>query len=597
MKVKELYWLVSPKSPIHDRLFEALRHKKVAVNQVHTFQDLCDRFNQKRLGLVIIGDELSEEILLDQLPKVINKPEFNGVRFLLSISHPRPGLCRLAVTLGFRDIISIDLAPETWIKRFEFAGSSGEMNWYEPNPQMTLHSISAISIPARITWMDSQRLKLESKIIIPKGGKARLIGKIGEELGLSSISIRVLEHSRTDLKFRFSEAYLCEWETPSKVSSKRSLLLDGLKIPMDQAPFKIFVAVKSFNLRQLLIQTLKDRAFDLTLALQKSGLMHETKFIDPDVIIIEHRLIDSKSEIYLTKMVEHIRSSVPIYIIGASKAEQGHYEQITGRKDGSLIVTPQLPPNFLNYLKRKLDRLMRSDEPEAGYYIPRNHRFSFAELRLPARMIQIHPESARMVVPYELGRFGFCMIDAPIFKQNFQRRVVGKIVHSYLHKNNELESFPHVIELAISDLLADERQRLAHDLVKHFAEQLLGQRLDFRHLQFANPKEKRRDEAHSLTPSMKKTLHSPTVARRLSSGSLPDIPIREEGSFAKEPKQKPFLQKHSRELQITTFAIFLLMILFAFIYIFRQPENEQGKAYSESFRKIYEYYNNERGNR
>jgi len=598
MRAKQVYWLVSPKSPIHDQIFNALRTRQVTVIQVLTFQDLCDRFNQKRAGIVLIGDELGQDILIDQLPKIVIKPEFNGVRFLLSINQPRPKLCRLAIALGFRDILSRDLPIPQWIKRFEFACANGEVAWQEPIPKMTTHSISAINIPARITWMDSHQLRFESKIIIPKGGTARLTGKISEELGLSSISVRILNHIRTGLKFRFSESYQCEWETPKNFALKRNLLLDSLKTPMDQAPYKIFIAVLSYDLRQLLMQTLNDHSFDLTIALQKSGLMHETKFIDPDVVIIEHRLIDSKAEVYLAKMVENIRGSVPIYIVGANKSEQIRYERLTGRNDKSIIAVQALPSNFANYLKRKLERLMRSEVTEAGYYIPSNHRFSLAEIRLPARLIQIHPESVRMVVPYELGRFGFCMIDAPIFKQNLQRQVVGKITNSYHHYNSDLESFPYAIELVISDLIADERQRIANDLVRHFSEQMIGQRLDFRHLQLTSKKEDTRTEHIELpTITMKPTAKEapPPAARRLTkTKSLPEIRIRDGNSGVRHKRKKSFWEEHAKEVQVTGFTLFLFLILFALIYAFRQPESEQGKAYSESFRKIYEYYNPEK---
>lgn len=596
MKVRQIYWLLSSKTLIHERIIESLQVRKVTVTQVYNFQELSERFNQKRSSLIIIGDELGEDVLLDQLPKICSKPEFSGVRFILSFSRPSPKLSHLAVVLGFRDIISIDLPVSNWIKRFEFSAASSEMHWQEAIPQMTSHSISAVSIPARITWLDSNELRLESKIIMPKGSTARLTGKISEDLGLASISIRVLEHSRTNLRYRYSEAYQCQWKIPNSASNKHRLLIDSLKTPMEQAPYKVFIAVQTFNLRQILLQTLSDRSFDLTIALQKSGIFHETKYIDPDVVIIEHRLIDSKAEIYLTKMAENLRPEVPLYIVGASKSEQGRYERITGRKEPSLIVIPTLPPNFLPYLKRKLERLLTTENLESGYYIPRNHRFSFNELRLPARMIQIHPEAAHLIVPYSLGRFGFCMVDAPIFKQNLQRRIVGKIINSYQHQNPQHDSFPYTIELLIADLMKDEKQRIAQYLASHFSEQLLGEKLDPALLQISSKLNPSDLDGPSVNRSARNQGH-PGAKRIVSYSRMPEIAIRDEAESSTRNRPKSFFERHGKELQAAAFAIFFFLIMFVLIFYLRQPETEQGKVFSDSFRRVREYYSPDEQNR
>jgi PleD family two-component response regulator len=586
MKVKQLYWLVPTQEKPHMRIFKALQTQKIIVHQVRSFEELHERFTQKRATIIVVGDEVGEQRLITHLQELTAKPEYHGVRFVLSLSRSNPRLSRFAVAMGFRDIICRDLDSENWIKRFLFSASSAELPWMEAGPQMTTQSISAVSAPARITWINEEYLRFESKVSLPAGTQTRLFGKFSDELGLQGVSLKVTEHFRTNLRYRYSEAYVCHWEVPKSAQSRKHAILENCKKGLGAEPYKIFIAVQSVGIRKQLIEQLSDPEFDIMVALQKSGLVHEPQYLDPDVVIIEERLLDERGLFYFKKMLESIRSQTPVYILGASKEAQARFQRhaAAGQKE-SIITLPRLQTSFLGYLKRKLDKLNMSRQSEHGFYIPRSHHYSFAELRFPARMIQAHPESTKLLVPHELGRFGLCFLESPLLKKTINRRAIGKIANTYRHQNPQFESFPHAIEVVLSDLTFEERRQLGDQLIQTFSSELnkqIGQDKTAKNHTYITPKPK----PQPVPTNLNNTERQPE--------SLPDINISDdERPDSRRKAPSSFSERYAREIQIILVALFVFAIFLGLIYLWRQPAGEQGKEFSESFQGFYDYYRDE----
>ena len=172
---------------------KVLENALVIPKVLNDFETFFATYNHKRTSTVIIGDEFPKQVLLKGLININKHPELAATRFILSLSRVDLDLIRKATLMGFRDVIPLDLDDNIWIDRFNFSCSGLPQVVKNPTPQMTMKSISAVQVPARVVWINKSLNLGESKIQLNPGSQLKLNGGLADFLGIKGISLKVIE--------------------------------------------------------------------------------------------------------------------------------------------------------------------------------------------------------------------------------------------------------------------------------------------------------------------------------------------------------------------------------------------------------------------
>ncbi len=574
---RDIYWLSSQASNLLDDKIEVLRRFQIEVNLIDDFPTLARVFTQKRLGTIIISDQFKDAKWKDYLQTLSIHPEYAGVRFLLSLSKPDRELCDLVASLGFRDIIPLDLKADHWIKRYFFSASGQASDLPEPLPQISSRHIAAVHVPARISWMTENEFWLETRLVPPVGTQLHISGGPAAFLGLKKLSFRVLEHHQTHLHFRYSDALLCRWDLPREESDKKKTLLDFLKQQKQTDPFRIYSIVRSKDFRKEILMQLEPNRFQLSIALNKTNMIHEPRYIGPDGIIIEDKMCLGVHRENFARMMELLPQDIPVFVIGPDTAEDP-FRDIP--RSSNIIKIESLPKNLAQILSEKIvaPRLVR----EGVTFIPKYHRLSYARILLPARIVQIHPEAMRVALPFALGRFSLCALESPFLQSVLKRQVHFKVIHGEQRAKPTVKSFPFEFEAILTDLIEADRKKMATELISYFTQKLS---------ESGYPQQ---TESVTSAPVME----VPPIPTPVSpENQIKEIPISPETApeipIESSPKEQPitripredsrfelgnFFQSAARaftlEFRILLIIIFLFALMYMVIYKFRQEANE-----------------------
>ncbi len=594
MKRRNIYWLVARGIPtaLHKKKISALQKSHIGVWVVEDFSRLFQRFNERRSSTIIIGDEVAGNELQEGLAKISLHPEFVGVRFILSLTKPNTALTKKVMQLGFRDIIALDLDTKTWLHRFRFASLDQEKNLAPPVPQMTLRNISGIHIPSRIVWVAKNSLRFECRIKLAKGSKVRFRGGLADFVGAKWITLTILAHQRTNLLYRFSDAYTCHWEVPEELQMEKDHALETINNLNSDAPFKSFLAISNQNIRLELLRRLSALNLEVNVALHRKNIAIEPKFFNPDIIFLEDKLCTPKFEPLIKSMLENTQETTYVYIIGKN-ARSETFKTYQKSYPNPFFFLERFPPNFDDIIAKKLENKRQALTKRNIHYIPKNHPLSYGDLAVSSRLLKIHPLGVQLAVPFQIFNYALITIESPFIKSILNRLVAGKITSSHYHKNSELEYFPYVIDCQLSDLVADERQKLSNSMIVVFASHL-----------------------DTAVPPLNQTKHSDHEPEPLSepANQIPeDIMIENnvEASIAMEAKDIPITRiappkdtlgffamllknykKYRRDIKILMIAIVAISLFYLLVFKYRSPVSEQGRIYSEQLLKFKERFQN-----
>ena len=577
MKKQRVYWLVPHKTPKHIGIINALAKRHFAIHSLLDFDDLVAEFERQRAAIVIIDNHQGAKDLAGELKKIVHLPAFYGVRFIFSFQQSNHSLTRFLTKLGFRDALPLDLAIDDWIERFMFSTATQKRPLKQPLPQMTLENIAALSIPARLTYMDTKYLRIESRILLKEGQKIRLTGKFASELGVKSLTLTVLKRYQTNVHFRYSDGYVMSWQASHADVNKVNLVFSDLKNQAIEDPMRVFAAIHNASLRKRLADTLLYPEFELAIALQKRSLQQEPRFFNPDAIVIEAQIPDLYGLESLSEMLETIHVTTPIYILGAN-ADREVLDHLAHKNNRDFIYLEDIPSNFAQYLNRKIQRQHSNEQIGSGYHISHNHRFSYGELRFPGRLTRIHPEVAQIASPFRIGSYALCALETPLLKKTLHRGIVVKVTNTYKHDNQDLASFPELIDCSFCDINKAERQKIARHLSEIFREHLLQ----------PEPEDALDTDARRQSEEVVDSLGSDD--EKQDELSVPEIKIdRAHGMY--KSYHNSFWVKYGREMQILFATVVLMGLLYLVIAVLRKPPTEQGKVFSDSIRKYYEAVN------
>jgi hypothetical protein len=466
-KKRRTYWIAETVTPLmRDRALQ-LAQRGFSVQFFTSVNSLVKELELRRAAILVVSDDGDEKVCLNTMRTLLTMPEIQGARLVLVASKPSDPLKRLAAAGNFRDLLPWNLDERQWLARFAYATAGKPMAYVQPAGQITLNNISALAVPARVTWVGKERLRIECRVRPPVGANLGLSGAFAEACGVSAVSLKVVSTDKSHLLHRFSDAVVAEWSVPASLKEQAQLALAAAR-QHDQGPrCRVFVAVQATALRQQVLTSFDDDRFELNTALQKQSIVDEPRFFTPDLVVIEDALARDEDGQRFHKMMEQITAEATVVILG-SVPELAQWQR---RHVGKRIVALQsLPANLSHSVLAKYLPLKRSTETaaagEGAMHVPAEHAWSFAEATFPARLTRVHPLAAQVAMPMPLANFALCRLESPLARKILGRNPWLKITASYPSTHPDAGSFGFYAEGYLADLDLGERRAMAQSLAK-----------------------------------------------------------------------------------------------------------------------------------
>lgn len=573
MTTRQIYWLIEKdsKTRYHSEKIRALRALSIKTVVLRDFDNLIESYKHHRTTTVVIGDEFPESVLEAGIMKIIHHPEFTGTRMILSYKQCSRALLQKVLQLGFRDIMPIDMNDQVWVKRFLFSsGNKGSRVPACPTPQVTTNAISAIQVPTRIVWIDRSRLRIETKMKLEKGNQVKLIGGLADYLGVKSLTARIINHHTNNLKYRFSDSYICQWTVPEKLIAKQQALFRDLMNSQIKTPHSAYLAISDYNIRKALIEKLSSLNMTVQVALHKKSMLNEPRYISPNIIFIEDKLARSFSADKLAQLLKAVPQSTVICFIGQS-VEHSFFKRWQQMYDHEFLYVTEFGENFLHLVHTKMKKIAPDKDTGPGFYLPRDHPLSYEFINVSARVTKIHPDSAEIVLSQRICPYSLITIESPFLSKVLPTPTIAKV--SGVHKSEADRSFPMSITCNFSGISQAHRTKLAYQIIRVFEEKIF--------------KDIKRDPEEVLAQKIEAQV--PPIQK---SEELEEIPIIAEPVVARKPKGPGFIKKFGRDLLILILCLAAIFAVSYGIFYYTPPVSEQGKVYSEQLLKFQQRFQN-----
>ena len=590
MKLRTMYWITPNVGESHRERAKMLLGKGIVLEFAYNVQECLTLFRLKRCAVIILGDEGGREELKHSLLTLTTMPELTGVRLVLSISQHFDDIHELATLHSFRDMIPFDWETPRWIQRFLFSTYPAAV------PQMTTNSISSVAIPARIDWISEYLVRLETRLTAPVGTRLKLAGKIAETLGLKSLSLAVVQTQKSDLRFRFSDALLCSWEVPSQIENRRVVLLNHLSQITHGTPLKVFLAVRTPEVRDQIVKALNIPGFVVVSALHKHSLVQEPKYFNPHLICIDHQMCQPRELATLKELLHGLSPDTRLMVIGPQSCSKELTHLAPGHRIFELAKIPVNLPDVIQkrMFEQGLPKPHARIEPDA-IYIPSDSDYSNAEIQLAARMTSIHPTAVQFHLPYPAGNFGLCRVDSPFLNKLVNQKIYVKITDAYVEPKRTESDFQYVIETVFCNILSVKRKALTDGLVATFAEQIDAQQM----LRQAKQMEVTSLEQKVAQHVDQRLLMTGTQFEEIiSSGNFTDrMPFEEPAESVSVPETplsqkplKPYRDKDAESVRLLGWVLFSFLVFCTGLYLsmnYLAPNYQRsGSNYSDQLNKF-----------
>jgi hypothetical protein len=469
-KKRRTYWVVDQVLGVHKERALLLNANGYDVHFFTSAEQLLIELSNKRASIIIVSDGGTESFVKKVMTELMGIPEIQGARMILATERHSKEIKFTAAVASFRDIIPMDLREKQFLQRFIFATANKQLPFIQPTAQITLNNISAVSMPARITWISGTRLRIECRVKPPIGAMLNLKGHLAKSIGVHSISLTVVENQRSHLIYRFSEAMICEWSVPAIAKKEADATMKNLKIQCPNQRCRIFICAQTADLRNRLLAQFDDPRFEVSAALQKHSLVNEPKYFTPQIVIIESGLTTGDHEVRFGEMLANLDTNTTVLIIGADVS----LAKIRGKYPGRKIVrSNHLPANLSRVVLEKYAPLREEHNADKdAVYITSSNNISMAEISFSARLTKIHPVAVQVSLPFPVGQFALCKIESPLLRKTLGRDPYMKFTSTYQDLRPDSAPYNHLADGYLADLPTEDRKKMGEIISKVVTDQM-----------------------------------------------------------------------------------------------------------------------------
>lgn len=471
-KKKRIYWLTNAITEQVRSHENQLKHSGFHCDFFSSLDALMSAVAARRTTIVVLGNLGSAEKETAALRYLAQRPELQGVRFVLSPLKINPGAMSLAAAYNFRDILPLDLPSPLWAERFIFASSTSPDALPLASSMIGMNQLASLHLPARVVWISRDQIWIESRLEAAVGTLFSLHGSLADAIGLPSLKLEVIAVRNSFLFYRFSQATICKWSVPEKFRQPVQFVLRDLRNTGVGPSCRIFMAIESPGLRNEIIDALPAPRFKLSAALQRHSIPVEPRYFSPDIVLVEDTLAADSGGAQFAALMNNIEPHVPVLILGdkidfTAVRNAFHHRPIYQLPQKSHLIREAIASRFAaNSVKAP-----EFDQPDI-VYLPSEHTLSFAEISIPARLTKLHPLQGTILTGLRVGRYALAKVESPLLSKMFGSPIFAKLTSTYKDPRPEHALHPHVAEFAFSDLDREQRARLATALPVFLAEQM-----------------------------------------------------------------------------------------------------------------------------
>ena len=468
-KRRKTVWINPSPTSAHKQRAAQLDERGFDVRFMPDVATLRTDIAERRTSVVILSVENDEALLIRSIHELAAIRELQGARMVLVVAGEYSRALTIAAGANFRDIVPMDLDNQTWCRRITFAASGKSVPLVQAPAQITMSQICAVNLPARVSWISSERVCIESRVEPTTGSTVQIGGGLAAALGMGQITVIVEENRRNHLLYRFSDSFVARLSLPEEARTRLKLLLTNLLAADSQTgrsgpARKAFIAVQDLNLRQTVAARLDHPAFETSLALQKHAIASEPRFLSPDIVIIEESLCRDAFGLEFSTMMQSIGADVPIVVIGSGEAIPSLRSEWPKHRFYSLKDCPQ------DLADQLINRILGDKRPSRGLdpgaiSVPAQHTISFSEVHFPARLQRLHPTAGQIALPVPVGNFALGRLDSPGLRRLTMKDPWFKVTSTWRDHRDIAVPFAHVAEFIFADTVADDRMAIADSLL------------------------------------------------------------------------------------------------------------------------------------
>jgi len=469
-KKRKVFWITDQVKVMHKERALLLNAKDYDIQFFTSIDQLFKELDKKRAAIIVISDGAEKDFTINALKALMSLPQIQGARMILTTELHSKEVKFLASVASFRDIIPMDLSDKQFLQRFIFATANKSLPFIQPAGQVTLNNISAVSMPARITWVSKNRLRIECRAKPPVGSMLNLKGEIAKKIGVNSISLRVIENQRSHLIYRFSEAMICEWKVPQTAKEQAESLIESIKVDGPNQRCRVFIGAQSSSLRNELMAQFDDPRFEVSAALQRQSLVNEPKFFTPHAVVVEGSLITTDNALSFKEMMKNIGSSTIVIIIGAAIDIANLRSSFPHHK---LVHYETIPANLSKAVVKKYAPVSNEHHADKeAIYITAENPLSMIEISFSARLTRIHPIAVQISLPFPIGQFALCRIESPLLHKTLGRSPYMKFTATYQDLKPDIGPYKHLADGYLADIDTSDRKKIGQTLANIIYEQM-----------------------------------------------------------------------------------------------------------------------------
>ena len=427
-KAVPVFWYVGIKSKKAEGFAKALEVHGYRSHYFYSIAELRRKITKLRSRLLILtagNEDLNtfRNLVLD----LGTIPELNGAYFILLGESLDRDKKAIAVANNFRDLIDANISSEAFVHRVLVATCRKKHSVVWQGMQLRLQKKSLAHIPSRLTWLDEEKLRIEAPFIIPKGGTLWIKGEIFKKFGLEPLRLIVKEHSRQNLSYRFSHAFIAEWAHSEESTRQKNKIIRFAKDHDSNKQTKVFLAVQNPSLRNSLTGLFKKYGCDVRAALSKNSIVREPLFLSPDIFILEDKLLsDPKLKGQLTDKFNNPPDIAKVWLIQGNQIPLKNFvEKMSTKLEVKLF--DQKEENFLKSIEKSIPAKTIDYK---RVYLGLGHQLSIVDVLMPATVESIFPAGGVIgfpgyMRPNSLIRIEWQEANSPESKSYFLK-VLGK---------------------------------------------------------------------------------------------------------------------------------------------------------------------------
>jgi CheY-like chemotaxis protein len=469
-KSRRTFWITNTVTSQHSQRAKQLEANGFSV-QFASDGSAAMKLAREARPICVIIDTHSEiqTVEMASLKSLVKDPEFNGVRFILSVTQNSLDLIHFAISENFRDVVPMAINDNEWLNRVLYANGAKSFENLSSYYEISLNQIASTISSGRIAWINQTHIRIECRGSQRIGTALHISGAISKALDTPHISLVVEGIEKYRLMYRYSQALTCSWKVAPSQTEKATKILQQLISNKPDPKIRAFAAISRPAVRTTLVKGLNPDSFFVRTGLQKVNLAHEVGYFSPGIIFFDDKLLEALSQEELLSILAKVPSSVPIVIFGT---EPDKFKTILAdRKVFSESAVQQI---HLKNAESRYEILTdhNIDNPELEICtIPPEHPWSKIDIHTPARLKGISPSGGHITSPFSIGDYSLAKIESP-----FLRKILGRDPIIKTNSNIYADSysmFGHESEFHFSDVTAGEKSMIASALItllhEHYA--------------------------------------------------------------------------------------------------------------------------------